>query len=228
VDTERLRVAATGLRTPSSLVSETQSGWVWLLKMGLLFVIAGMVARDMQSRGSGMTFFVSGLALSALLLAASALSGHASTAEGSTFALQVLADMLHLLACGLWLGGIWPLTALLSACRRKGDAAACIVATAVTQRFSPLALACVAVLIVTGTYNAWNMVGGFAPLFGTTYGKLLLLKLGLLLLLLALGAMNLIGLKPKIAEAAGARPEDTVVHLGRLARNVNIEIALGL
>ena len=220
--------ASTGLRTAFSLVIETQFGWVWLLKMGLLFVIAGLVAWDMQPRGSGMTFFVSGLSLSALLLATSALSGHASTAEGPTFALQVLADMLHLLACGLWLGGIWPLTALLSACRRKGDAAACVVATAVTQRFSPLALACVAVLIATGTYNAWNMVGGFAPLFGTAYGKLLLLKLGLLLLLLTLGAMNLIGLKPKIVEAAGMWPKDTVAHLARLIRNVNIEMALGL
>lgn len=212
-----------------SLLVETQFGRVWLLRMALFIVLAGLIVWTMRARcDRGVIFFMAAFALSAFLLVAAALSGHASAAEGSAFALQVLADALHLLTCGLWLGGLWPLAALLSACRRKGDAAACAVATAVTQGFSRLALASVAVLIVTGSYNAWNLVGDFAPLFGTAYGKLLLLKIGLLLPLLGLGATNLFRLKPKIVEASGVRPEETVVHLGRLARNVNIEMALGL
>ena len=58
-----------------------------------------------------------------------------------------------------------------------------------TRRFSTLALASVIVLICTGLNNAWNLVGGFAPLFGTDYGKLLLVKLGLLVSLLAIGSI---------------------------------------
>jgi len=188
---------------------------------------AGLIAWAMRSTPDR-SAMVGAFALSAFLLAASALSGHSSAAERSAFALQVSADMLHLLACGLWLGGLWPFAVLLSTCRRTGNAVACGVATAVTQGFSRLALASVAVVIATGGYNAWNLVGGFAPLFGTAYGKLLLLKIGLLLPLIGLGAANLFGLKPKIVEASGIRPEEAAVHLGRLVRNVNIEIALGL
>ena len=44
-------------------------------------------------------------------------------------------------------------------------------------------------LICTGLNNAWNLVGGFSPLFGTHYGKLLLVKLGLLGPLLAIGSI---------------------------------------
>ena len=44
-------------------------------------------------------------------------------------------------------------------------------------------------LICTGLNNAWTLVGGFAPLFGTHYGKLLLVKLGLLVPLVAIGSI---------------------------------------
>ena len=212
--------ASTGLGEAFPLLIETQFGRVWLLRMALLILVAGFIVRAMRAHPDhGVIFFVAGFALSAFLLIAAALSGHASAAEGSAFVIQVSADMLHLLSCGLWLGGLWPLAVLLGACRRKGDAAACAIATAVTQGFSRLALASVAVLIATGGYNAWNLVGGFVPLFGTAYGKLLLVKIGLLLPLLGLGATNLLGLKPKIVEASGVRPEEAVVLLERLGRD---------
>jgi len=221
--------ASTGLGAVFPLLVETQFGRVWLLRMASLIVLAGLIVWAMRARRDhDVIFFAAGFALSAFLLVAAALSGHASADEGPAFVLQVSADMLHLLTCGLWLGGLWPLAVLLRACRRKGDAAACAVATAATQRFSRLALASFAVLIATGGYNAWNLVGGFAPLFGTAYGKLLLVKIGLLLPLLGLGAMNLLGLKPKIVGVSGVRPEETVVYLRRLARNVTIEMVLGL
>ena len=219
----------TGLGAAFSLLIETQFGRVWLLRMALLFLLAGLVVRALRPHSDyGASFFATGFALSALLLAASALAGHASAAEGSALALQVSADMLHLSTCGLWLGGLWPLCALLGACRRKGDASACAVATAVTQRFSRLALASLTVLIATGVFNAWNLVGGFVPLFGTPYGKLLVAKMALLLPLLGLGAMNLLRLKPKIVQAAGGRPEEIIVLLKQLSRNVTVEMALGL
>lgn len=220
---------STSLGAVFPLLMETQFGRVWLLRMVLLIILTGLVLSAMRAHADhDERFFAAGFALSAFLLVAIALSSHASAAEGSAFVLQVSADMLHLLACGLWVGGLWPLAVLLGACRRKGDAAACAVATKAAQRFSRMALASVAVLIATGGYNAWILVGGLVPMIGTAYGKLLLVKICLLLPLLGLGAMNLLGLKPKLVEAAGARPEEALIHLGRLARNVRVEMALGL
>ena len=138
--------------------------------------------------------------LSVALLVALAFSGHASAADGAAFVLQVCSDALHLLAAGFWLGGLLPLALLLRRSQRNIGADSDASAKIATRRFSALALASVALLIASGGYNAWNLVGGFAPLFGTAYGQLLLLKLALLLPLLAVGAINLLRLKPRIAE----------------------------
>jgi putative copper export protein/mono/diheme cytochrome c family protein len=212
-----------------SLLMETQFGRVWLLRMALLVLLTGFIVRTLRPRSDhDLNFFVTGCALSALLLSVSALAGHASAAEGWTLAFQVSSDVLHLLACGLWVGGLCPLFAVLAACRRKGDAAACAFATSVTQNFSRLAIASVAALIATGGFNAWNLVGGFAPLFGTVYGNLLLVKIALLLPMLGLGAMNLFRLKPKIVQTAGTRPKDNIALLEQLRWNVAVEMVFGL
>ena len=211
------------------LLIDTRFGRIWLLRMVLLIVLSGLIASASRIRGDhNGVFLVAGFTLSAMLFLAAALSGHASAAEGSSLMLQVSADMLHLLACGLWLGGLLPLANLLNASMRKGDAAACAVAAKASQDFSRMALVSVGVLVASGGYNAWVLVGGFVPLLGTAYGKLLLVKIGLLLPLLALGAANLFGLKPKIVEAARVRPREAVIYLRKLARNVRIEMALGL
>ncbi|NED81348.1 hypothetical protein G3I76_14795, partial [Streptomyces sp. SID11233] len=84
-------------------------------------------------------------------------------------------DILHLLAVAAWLGG---LTALLVALYR--DPA--IESTAV-DRFSRLAFTSVVVLVGTGIYQTWRQVGTWSALTGTSYGQLLLVKVGLVVLL---------------------------------------------
>jgi putative copper resistance protein D len=72
------------------------------------------------------------------------------------------------------------------------------------------------------------MVGSFPPLVGTTYGKLLLVKLALLVPLLAVAAINLLKLKPRIlALGSGISLTATRDLLGRLKRHVQIEAAIG-
>ena len=147
-------------------------------------------------------FLVLNFTLSAVYWLGLAFAGHAAAADGTEFALQVSADALHLLASGVWLGGLVPLAFLLRECNRNAMRRTSPWPREATRRFSNLALASVTMLIGTGIYNAWNLVGGFAPLFGTPYGKLLLIKLGLLLPLLAIGAVNLLRLKPTIVASS--------------------------
>ena len=208
------------------LATETQFGRVWLIRMALLIAIAVLVkAKPMANQPANLSALV--FTLSSCLLAGLAFAGHAAAAAGAEFVLQVCADAVHLLAGGVWLGGLVPLALLLRQCNRWDDATSLAVAKEATRRFSILALASVIVLIGTGLCNAWNLVGGFAPLFGTHYGKLLLVKLGLLLALLATGAVNLLRLKPAIV-ATGDRARETGAALRRLRHNVIIEVFLGL
>ena len=55
---------------------------------------------------------------------------------------------------------------------------------AVLRRWSRVAMAAVAVLVVTGTVQAWRGVGAWAAMTTTTYGRLVLVKVGLLVVVL--------------------------------------------
>jgi putative copper export protein/mono/diheme cytochrome c family protein len=213
----------------ASLLTDTQYGKVWLFRMVLLMGLSAMLfhAAKNHLKDDSSILLAGGLGLSACLLASISLSGHAATADGAALAMQISADALHLLAGGVWLGGLVPLFAFLRRCNQTTHLGASVAAQEATRRYSRLGLVCVAVLIATGSYNAWILVGGLPPLFGTTYGRLLLIKLGLLLPLLGVAATNLLRLKPKIISASPDGPEPKSALVEKLTRNVLIEACVG-
>ena len=58
------------------------------------------------------------------------------------------------------------------------------------RRFSPWAFASVGVLLFSGVLNGFFIIRSFDSLFHTAYGKTLLLKIGLFVIMLALGAVH--------------------------------------
>jgi copper transport protein len=129
-----------------------------------------------------------GATLTAMLLVAGALvftpglSGHASvTGIGA-----VIADAAHVLAAATWTGGLaFVVAALLMAGAQRWPLAAVAV-----PRFSATAMVSVAVLLAAGAINGYLQVRAWRGLWETQYGVLLLVKIGLVLPLLALGAYN--------------------------------------
>lgn len=102
---------------------------------------------------------------------------HAST--GIQPWLAVPMTMLHLLAVAVWLGGL----ASLALSLRLGPR----VPSYVIRRFSRLALTSVSLLAATGLYQAWRGLGSWGALTDTSYGQLLLVKLGLVAVLVTAG-----------------------------------------
>ena len=90
------------------------------------------------------------------------------------------------------------------AVKRRGQAATAEAALAVS-RFSPIALGCVVAIVATGTYQAWRGVGTLGALTGTTYGRLLIVKIAAMCVLIALGYLA----RRRIAEGLRA-PADTI------------------
>ena len=91
--------------------------------------------------------------------------------------------------------------------------------------FSDLAVLAVAVLVVSGLFRAWMEVQALRALTGASYGLVLLLKLGIFVPLLVLGAINNRWLKPRIARAAeGEGRGDGPLRV--LRRTVVAEVAL--
>jgi putative copper resistance protein D len=213
-----------------SLTTETQYGRVWLTRMSVALLLAVLLFSQSRDKNLSASFsaIVAGAVLSGGLLAALAFAGHASATEGWAFVLQVSIDAIHLLATGLWLGGLIPLVLLLRQCRSDADAESHACAKLATQRFSAVALLSMTLLAASGFYNGWNLIGGFAPLLGTAYGHLLLLKLALLLPLLTVGAINLWRLKPMILEMPSLQTADMTTALRLLTRNAIMETAVGV
>ncbi|WP_030676580.1 copper resistance CopC/CopD family protein [Streptomyces rimosus] len=107
------------------------------------------------------------------LAATWAMAEHASTGLQTAVAMPV--DALHLLAVATWLGGLAALLASLY----KGPS----VARAGVRRFSRLAFGSVVVVVATGVYQSWRQVGTWKALTDTSYGRLLLIKVALVVVL---------------------------------------------
>jgi putative copper resistance protein D len=157
-----------------------------------------------------------------------AFSSHAAAGEGVWLVAQLAAYALHLLAAATWLGGLLALIFFLDWIERADQKWVPAAFKQTTRRFSLLGLACVAVLVLTGLFNAWILVGAVPPLVGTEYGKLLLGKLALLVPLLGIAATNLLKLKPRILalESAGDGAGSKQL-LQRLRQQVQNEAAIG-
>ncbi|MEU2389191.1 copper resistance protein CopC [Streptomyces sp. NPDC007369] len=140
-------------------------------------------AEDAAEKDTADLFFglcIGGSVVSAGIAATWALSEHAST--GIQPGIAMPADILHLLAAAAWLGG---LAALLVALHKvpgmERDA---------VRRFSRLAFAAVLILAVTGVYQSWRQLGSWSALTGTAYGRLLLLKVGLVAALVGIAFLS--------------------------------------
>jgi copper transport protein len=151
----------------------TRFGVVWTLQAGLAALLAlGLFAR----------LRVEAAVLGVTLAAATTAASHAST-DG---ALAIAADGAHVVAAAAWIGGLAAAgLALVTARGRRWATAARVV-----PRFSLLATAAVGMLIAGGTLSAYLEVRSWHALWTTAYGRLVLVKIGLLLPLVALGAFN--------------------------------------
>src|SRR5262245_60277949 len=183
--------AALDLAAIARVVVETQAGHVWLVRFGLLVVLAVflLVRLTVDERVDWRAARGQGALLGAAALVPIAAADHAAAVEPGT-ARAIALDALHVLAAGVWVGGLLPLALLLRAAWTIEGADGRPYAVLAARCFSRAALACVAILAVTGALLAAVHVGSVAGLVGTRYGRLLLAKLLLLALALLLALVN--------------------------------------
>lgn len=170
----------------ASSVLDTRFGKVALLRLALLVAAGGfLLAQRHRTEGTSPPSPLQRGALAVVgtaLLVTPGLGGHASTGRLVPFALAT--DVVHLGAAALWLGGLTVVLAIVLPRRQPAELAQ------VVPRFSALAFAAVAALVVTGSFQAWRQVGSLEALRSTTYGRLLLVKLALFAVMVAFGYLG--------------------------------------
>ena len=168
-----------------------------LLAQAAAVAVCGVAAFFAARRPAGPALVVLGAAAAGALFT-HAQAGHAET-QSSVRLLNVADQWLHMLAAGVWVGGlVWLLLGL-----RGLDGPA---RTAAVRRFSQLAFAAVAVIAVTGVLRAVPEVGSLGALVSTSFGVTLLIKSSLFVVLMGIAWRNRYRLVPKLAEPAPAAP----------------------
>ncbi|MEU8877564.1 copper resistance protein CopC [Streptomyces javensis] len=135
-------------------------------------------ARRRQDLAFGLGF--GGTVMAVGLAATWAMAEHASVGLQRRLAMPV--DVIHLIAVGVWLGGLASLAVTL----RAGEP----IERAAVRRFSRLAFGSVVALVVTGLYQSWRQVGSWGALTDTEYGRWLLVKVGLVAVLVGIAAIS--------------------------------------
>ncbi|MET9608095.1 copper resistance protein CopC [Streptomyces sp. NPDC006512] len=187
--------AVTSAFDPDQLVrtASGKSGVALIARLVLLAATAVSLRRlvpqreaadDGSSRDLGVRVRLAGASLAVALAVTWAAAEHASA--GLQVALAMPVAVLHLLAMGVWLGGLLTLLLLL---RRRGPGSRDIPASAI-GRFSTLAFRAVVVLVGTGVYQSWRQVGSWEALSTTAYGRTLVVKVAAVVLVLCVASFS--------------------------------------
>lgn len=172
-------------------LGQTRYGTWWLIRVGLLLVLAALMLGVSWWRPWKHRVFTLGALLASLALPIPfSMISHAG-AEPAGRATAIAFDYVHLLGAVLWIGGLLTLAVTLGPAVRDLTAEGRrVVLGHAIPRFSALALISWGVLALTGIYSGLLQVGNLEALTSTPYGQTLILKLILIVPLLLLGAFN--------------------------------------
>jgi putative copper resistance protein D len=201
---------------------QTQFGMVWKIRFITWIAATVTVAPFLFSKSQSP--FQKGLiwlqlVFGGVLLGSLAWAGHGE--EDSRW--HLVADILHLLVAGLWPTGLLPFAMLLREFRRTSEPAIVLL----IRRFSALSLLSVSLLSATGLINSWFLVGSFSNLFNQTYGRWLMVKIAFFCVAVAIGAVNLLRLKPRLS-VESLQSQNAQMTAVQLQFNVQVELVLGI
>jgi copper transport protein len=161
----------------------TRFGVVWLVRVLLLlllvaFLRAWSVREDAWTRTGA---WVAVGVLAAALALTPALGGHAGAGSGA--AVGVIVGMLHFAAAAVWFGGL----VLLGTCVLPRAEVGLLQAV---PRYSSVAFTAMVVIVASGMVQSWRQLGSLQALGQPGYGRLLVAKVVVFLLLIAVAGRS--------------------------------------
>ena len=133
-----------------SVVTDTRFGKFGLLRGALLVLSLVILCAIPRSR----KLMLVQTLLGGAVVASFAWTGHAVSQPGHAGLLHLGSDVLHLLAAGVWIGALVPLTILLWQRGSQAEPSGARLVASALERFSGIGPAVVAILILTGLVNS--------------------------------------------------------------------------
>jgi copper transport protein len=174
-------------------VLRTTFGHVWLAQMAMTVLlalpVAALISDHLVLGLSPRVWLVLLAVLVTVLCLVVPWNGHART--DSRPWLDVVSLAAHLLAVGVWVGGLGALVVVARpAWKRAPDDGRPALVSDIVRGFGRVAVIAVVVVLVTGTVNSFANLSSFSDLWRTSYGRVLCLKIALLELALVLAAFH--------------------------------------
>ncbi len=210
-------------------VNGTPWGHVWLARE--VAVVFAAIAVWSWARNRGGTAARARIALAGLVVVSllEAMAGHAADLSSGTVP-AVIASAAHLVAAGVWAGGLLVLAVcLVPLMRRDPDQRGPILST-VSRGFSPLAAVASVVLLASGLYQAGVHLPDLGALRTTVYGGAVAGKTVLVVAAFVMAGLNTLLVHPRLAGAIGARlgrrPGWAPLSLRRFPSMIMAEVAV--
>ena len=192
--------------SPTLLVELATSGrfgiyWMMREVVILLAIILAiyMIVQQQRSRITRIALPIANLVLASALLIAITMSGHAAAVNPNIVSYAIIIDWLHLLAASLWVGGMMYIaTNYLPVLRHLHMTQQARSLVTVLPYFSPLAIAGVDIMAITGPFNATFHMTSWQQFLSTAYGRALLVKITLIGGLLVTSAIHVGILRPHL------------------------------
>ena len=183
----------------------TRFGQMWLLRLLLTglsgYLLATLWRQQNQTVTAPPLLWWAGLVLSLSIGQTSSLVSHsAALRQGSLVA--TLVDMAHLAAAAIWIGALMQLALTLWQSRTLPQTERARLNLELNLNFSALGAAAVGILVISGSYLSYIHVASWTSLVGTTYGLTLIAKIILVLPTFLIAAINLLLIKPRLAQTS--------------------------
>lgn len=212
---------------------ESSVGRWQLLRLPLIAALAVILVGRVRSsaladvkRGRGLWWFL-WMFLSAALLGTNSVAGHA--ASSSPLALTLANDLIHLISGATWFTGVVVLaTVLPRGTSRMGSQERLQVGAPMISRFSDVALASIAIVAGTGTFNSLVNVARPDDLIDSGYGRALAIKLFLFLGVLGLGGINHFYVRRRLERSLASAEASRMQAVFRRTIAIELALAIGL
>ncbi len=213
------------LESTRDTLTSTPWGQAWMAREVALVVAAVALWGWSRRNGSGGRVRIAVLALVAVVWLES-WAGHASALSDRT-GLATLAAAAHLVAAGVWAGGLAVLALCLAPLMRRDPDARGPVVAAAWRAYSPMAAVATVVLVATGLYESGRHVPALGSVSSTLYGGVVAAKVVLVAVALVLAGINTLLVNPRLASTVagtlGRPPGWTPVDRGRFRNVVALE-----